>query len=118
MFPKSLIVVIAFAAVLAGSVFTLPAAASSGTLISTADTTLTADHVGNIVIGADNVTLNCAGHSVIGPGSGFGIFATSSGVTVTNCVVRGFELGIFLVGSSNSSVTNDTAFDNTNQGSR
>jgi hypothetical protein len=62
LFAKSLIVALAFAAALAGSVFTSPAAASSGTLVIAADTTLTADHVGNIVIAVDNVTLNCAGH--------------------------------------------------------
>ena len=45
-----------------------PATASSGTLVITSDTTLTEDHQGNIVIEADNVTLDCAGHTVQGTG--------------------------------------------------
>src|SRR3990170_3184815 len=37
-------------------------------LIITTDTTLTEDYFGNIVIGADNVTLDGDGHMIIGPG--------------------------------------------------
>ena len=92
------------------------ATASSGTLTITSDTKLTEDHVGNIVVAADNVSLDCAGHSVTGPGSGFGIYSERSGVSISRCSVSGFELGIFLVASSNSAVTGNTAFDNTNQG--
>ena len=69
--------------------------ASSGTMTITKSTTLTVDHVGNIVIEADNVTLDCAGHSVSGDGTGAGILLDGrSGVTVTNCRVTGFGDGI------------------------
>ena len=35
----------------------------------TVDTNLSMDHMGNIIIGADYITLNCHGFSVIGPGT-------------------------------------------------
>jgi hypothetical protein len=38
--------------------------ATSGTLVITSNTTLTEDHAGEIVIAADGVTLDCAGHLV------------------------------------------------------
>lgn len=44
------------------------AANTSGTMYISADTTLTEDHDGRIEIVADNVTLDCAGHLLTGPG--------------------------------------------------
>ena len=38
------------------------------TMVIATSTTLTADHSGNVVIGADNVTLDCAGYSIVNPG--------------------------------------------------
>ena len=71
------------------------ATATSGTLRITEDTTLGADHFGQIVIAADDVTLSCAGHAVRGPGSGppyHGIVLDgTTGVTVRNCRVERFE---------------------------
>ena len=46
-----------------------PASATTETLTITSTTTLTEDHYGSVVIAADNITLDCAGHSVIGPGA-------------------------------------------------
>ncbi len=61
------------------------------------DTTLTEDHNGNIEILADNVTLDCSGHRVIGIGSGRGITVEGrTGVAVRNCHVVGFEIGLSL----------------------
>lgn len=85
------------------------ASASSGTLIITTSTTLTEDHYGNILISASNVTLDCAGHLVVGPGeSGFnGGIETAGGnsrVTVKRCRVTGFEVnGIFGGGGASDS---------------
>jgi parallel beta-helix repeat protein len=75
------------------------------TLVITSDTTLTTDHQGSIVIGANDVTLDCAGYSVIGPGSDpevvDGIVIDGhSGVTVRNCVVQQFGYGIVVRNSS------------------
>ncbi|MEI7745662.1 MAG: hypothetical protein WCK58_18140, partial [Chloroflexota bacterium] len=79
--------------------------ASSGTLVITASTTLTDDHVGNIVIEAGGVTLDCAGHTVSGPDAGGEaggiVVASKSGVTIRNCVVAGFTAhGIYVIDSA------------------
>ncbi len=47
----------------------IPAHATTGTMIINSNTKLTEDHTGDIIIAADDVTLNCKGHKVIGPGS-------------------------------------------------
>jgi len=94
-----------------------PAYGTSGTLTINANTTLTEDHSGNIVIGTNGVTLDCAGHSVIGPGVGTGISATGrTGVTVQNCVVTGFWFGIVFSGGSSNTLTGNTATGNSLQG--
>jgi parallel beta-helix repeat protein len=78
-----------------------PASASTGTLVLTSSTTLTEDHVGNILVDANNVTLDCANHLVSGPGApgfngGIEIAGNLTGVTVKRCAVTGFAVnGIF-----------------------
>lgn len=95
-------------------------ATDEGTLTITADTTLIKDHHGKIVVGADNVVLDCAGFSVIGSGaSGFpspyGIsLSERTGVTVKNCQAMQFFGGFFLEGSSNNTLIGNTARNNTN----
>ena len=70
----------------------LPSPVSAITI--TTDTTLTADHFGNFTIGADGITLDCAGFSVIGSGAGTGIRVSGRRkVTVKNCVVTDFSRG-------------------------
>jgi parallel beta-helix repeat protein len=81
------------------------AAQTSGTLVITSDTTLTTDHHGSIVIGADDVTLDCAGYSVIGPSSDPDVvdgivIEGHSGVAVKNCIVQYFVYGIVVRSSS------------------
>ena len=74
-----------------------------------ADTTLTEDHPGGIHIKEDNITLDCAGHSITWvPGDEeFGILIEGfTGVTVKNCVVVGFETGVHITGSSDIEVKN------------
>ena len=73
----------------------LPAWANDdGTLTLAADTTLFSDHHGGIVIDADDITLDCAGFSIIGSGSGDGILLQGrTGVSVENCNVAGFTNG-------------------------
>jgi len=70
-------------------------AETTGTMVLTQSTTLAADHAGNIRIAADGVTLDCAGHTVNGPGAdGFngGIdFNSLRDVTIRRCVVTGFQ---------------------------
>ena len=70
------------------------------------DTVLTADHDGEIVIGADGVTLDCAGHAITGPG----FWSPSPGVlvdrrvniTVKGCTVSGFNDGFRVQHSDNN----------------
>jgi parallel beta-helix repeat protein len=79
------------------------ASATSGTLVITSNTTLTEDHFGSIVIDADNVTLDGAGHTVHGPSALFhGVLVSGrTGVTIKNLRVSGFNQGAgFLVGFS------------------
>ena len=86
----------------------------------TADTILEADMpcLGNaITIDADNIVLDCAGHSITGDGSGNGIYLSSrTGVTVKNCVVTNFGAGITLESSSYNTLTGNTANDNAFRG--
>jgi len=96
-------------------------ASSSGTLVVTGNTTLTGNHLGNIQIAADNITLDCAGDTVFGPGvSGFsgGIEVDGrTGVTVTHCTVTGFNVnGVFGGGTSNSRFEANLIYGNTNNG--
>jgi len=65
-----------------------------------ASTTLTADigpcpHNG-LIVSASNVVLNCAGHTITGRGAhvGIAVRSASTGVTVENCKVSGFAVGI------------------------
>jgi parallel beta-helix repeat protein len=95
-------------AFLLGFFISVPEArATSGTMLITNDTTLTEDHQGTIVIASDGVTLDCAGHAVIGPGF-FGISLSGRhGVTVKNCVVDGFNQDIILTESSSNAIVDN-----------
>lgn len=90
---------VATAALLAvvGLLFGSDAWATSGSMSVSADTTLTEDHIGTITVDADNVTLDCDGYVVQGPGDGTatGVWVFDhDGVTVENCDVRDFSIGI------------------------
>lgn len=58
----------------------LPLSATYETMTILVDTVLTEDYDGRIVMGADNVTLDCAGHTITGPGRLEGL----PGVSVSN----------------------------------
>jgi len=63
-------------------------------------------------IGADNVTLDCNGHSITGSGSDDGVNAAGhSNVTVKNCVITGFTYGIEFNGASYGTIENNTVSD-------
>jgi parallel beta-helix repeat protein len=93
------------------------ALASSGTMHITSSTTLTEDHYGNIVIEGNNITLDCAGRTVSGPGvDGFsgGIQVQfSTGITVKRCKVTAFAVnGIYAAESSNCRYENNKIVSN------
>lgn len=96
------------------------------------NTTLTSGCSNGIVIAADNVILDCAGHTLTGTGGGNGVELTGrTGVRVVNCHVTSFWNGFALrqlptpgtprpprgtprpgTKSSNNTFTNNTAFRN------
>ncbi|NJC97479.1 MAG: hypothetical protein FIB03_14275 [Anaerolineae bacterium] len=80
-----------------------PGCGTRGALIIIEDTTLTRNHFGNIVIGTDNITLDCDGHYIFGSGSGAGITLVGrSEVMVENCDIINFTDGFFLQDSDNN----------------
>ena len=111
--------------------FSRAADLAGSTLLVTSDTTLSDDHRGSVEIEADDVTLDCAGHTISGPGTraedeyGFvGILLDGrSGITVKNCRVSGFDYGILLTarlgsGSDGNRLVNNAAFGNRLDGVR
>lgn len=90
-----------------------------GTLNIQTDTVLAEDYNGKIHIQMDGVTLDCAGHTITssraGPGPGIKLHKRS-GVTIKNCIVTGFEDGIYLDRSFNNTLTDNTAVGNTARG--
>ena len=66
----------------------------------TLDRNIQASGKNGIVEGADGVVLDCAGHSITGDGTGNGVESIDRrNVTITNCVIEGFEKGIYLASS-------------------
>lgn len=97
------------------------AAASSGTMVITTDTTLTEDHQGNILVNASKVTLDCAGHTVSGPGvegfnGGIEVAGGLSGVTVRRCNVTAFEVNGIFGGGTDIRIEANVAYNNANHG--
>jgi parallel beta-helix repeat protein len=91
-----------------------PAAAADLTI--TSDTTLTADHQGSIVIGADGITLDCAGHHVYGPGFAGVDLHFVTGTTVKNCNVSRFKVGFFVWSSPKNTLSDNTSNGNESEG--
>lgn len=58
-----------------------------------------------LVIGSDNITLNCDGRSINGSGNGSGILVENrEAVFIKNCLVSGFESGISLINSYSNNI--------------
>jgi parallel beta-helix repeat protein len=71
--------------------------------------TLTQDVTGSIRIDQDNLTLDGAGHRVVGPGSGDGVaLFARTGVTVKNLNIQSFGNGIYIGNSSGNTLTGNT----------
>lgn len=93
---------------------TTPVDATSGELVVSSDTTLTADHNGSIFVDADDVTLDCAGHRITGGDDYWvGIDITSrSGITVRDCRISGFDLAIGVFESNEVTLVSNSLTDN------
>ena len=89
-----------------------PGSTTTGARIIVTDTVLRADHNGNIVIAADNVALDCDGHTITGLGQGTPVHGISlldrSGVTVTNCHLTEFSAGFLIQRSDANTFSNNT----------
>ena len=71
-----------------------------------------------LTIAADDITLKCKAQHLTGDGTGRGIFLDNvSGVSVRNCQVRNFGIGIFLLSSSGNTLIKNRATHNTSGGS-
>lgn len=58
---------------------------------------ISADGQTALVLAADNIVLDCAGHTIYGDGTGNGVESIDQkGVTITNCVIENFDKGIYL----------------------
>ncbi|MCX6770917.1 MAG: DUF2341 domain-containing protein [Candidatus Micrarchaeota archaeon] len=59
---------------------------------------------------ADNVTIECNGHSITGnnAASTYGVYSGQSNTTVKNCIITGFEDGIQFNGASNGIISSNT----------
>ena len=102
--------------ILLASLLCLTAKADTmGLMNITTDTVLTENHIGGIVIGADNISLDCAGHTIteIAPfGAGVLITGPKKGNTIKNCHVEGFTSCFSLSGgASDNMLTNNSATD-------
>lgn len=96
----------------------IPANTSVGTWDPVTRTyTLTQDVYESIHIAEDNLTLDGAGHRVIGPGydqsTGYGVYLRGRiGVSVKNVNVEGFVMGILVQLSRGCTLANNTASNN------
>ena len=69
---------------------------------------------GVIIIGADDVVLDCNSAVINGSGSGFGIYNNGhDGVTIKNCGVANYDRGgIYVQYAQNNSITNNSVWSN------
>ncbi len=110
--------------------FSLPTLAGPDGLASCGDTinvstTLTSDLLNcagdGLIITADNVMLDCQGHTISGSGAAVGIKAyrvmgVNANITVRNCLISDFGDGIHIAGVSPSLITNNTIVRNSGSG--
>jgi|GEM_PF-6413175 len=95
--------------ILALAFFVLPSKSILAEEIITGNKSLTEDINGPVVIGADNITLDCHNHKIIGSADhrdNIGIYLEDrKNITIKNCAVENFEKGIYLENSDDSTIT-------------
>ncbi|NOQ55510.1 MAG: hypothetical protein GQ477_01750 [Nanohaloarchaea archaeon] len=71
-------------------------------------------------ISANNVTLDCQGHTIDGNSTIYtrGVYiyresATNTNTTIKNCIITDWYRGVYLINAKNNTMTNNTANDNT-----
>ena len=67
-------------------------------------------------VNAENVTINCNGHTLYGDGAAgtYGVYSDQSGTEIINCDISNFDSGIFLNGTANGTIAGDKVHDNLN----
>jgi parallel beta-helix repeat protein len=65
-----------------------------------------------LAINANNIILDCNNTTLISNSNGKGIFTSSSNITIKNCNIRDFGVGIELYGSEDSKIENNTILNN------
>lgn len=61
-----------------------------------------------VIITEENVTLDCDGHSIIGPGYDTGVYSEYDNTIIQNCIISNFNEGIQFYDSSNGFIINNT----------
>jgi len=82
---------------------------------------VTGDFPNGIILGADDITLDCNGMSIVGNNTAgeYGIYVLNDdNVTIKNCNVYEFKRNIYLIGSNNSKIFNNYIYNGTEQGIR
>ena len=90
-----------------------PACGSTITENTTLDADMTCPATNGINISANNIVLDCAGHSITGSGSGYGIYLSGNNSVIKNCKISGFQNGVYLDYASGNTISNVTANSNT-----
>ncbi|MFA5795511.1 MAG: putative Ig domain-containing protein [Candidatus Brocadiia bacterium] len=88
--------------------------AARGTIEIGQNTILTADIMDNIVVTADNITIDGNGHAITSPmpGTGYGIYLNGhSNVTIKNFYIYNFQVGIWCDGGGNNKFLNNRIID-------
>ncbi len=66
-----------------------------------------------VTIASPNVVFDCQGFTLTGPGSGYGFYATTDNITVKNCNVKNWGVGVYYDTLADSLVDNVNATNNT-----
>ncbi|MFH1828468.1 MAG: NosD domain-containing protein, partial [Nanoarchaeota archaeon] len=70
-------------------------------------------------VDANNVVINCQGNTLIGNGSGTGVYLYNvTNVTVENCYMTNFTYGVNLIIGSGHNLTNNIIYNNSDEGIR
>src|SRR3989344_9038702 len=70
-----------------------------------------------LIVGADNITIDCDGYSIIGPGTDNGISASGyDRITIKNCNISEYNDGVNLDDSDDSFLLNNIISFNFNEG--
>jgi len=93
--------------------FNIQPVKASETLYIDSDYTFTSNIYEPIVVTADNITIDGNGYTLKGFGSGTGFYLEGrSNVTIKNVIIEGWDDGIYLIDSSNNSISGNNITNN------